>query len=483
MKMRTLVAFALVSLLFVNKGIIAQESFLKKDLCENSSKVNVILIMADDLGWGDVGFNGNKVVITPQLDKMAESGVKLTNFYAAAPLCSPTRASCLTGRSPFRQGIFAAHTGGMRSAETTIAEVLKKEGYKTGFFGKWHLGWVEADKTEGRGFYTPPWHHGFEEVFATKSAVPTYNPTKNPEGWKGFGSSKNVIEAGSPWGGSIYVHNGVPETENLDGDDSRVIMDRAIPFIEKSIKEGSPFLATIWFHTPHEPVVAGPEYLAKYPDLPLEQQHLYGAITAMDDQIGRLRKFLKEQGVDDNTVIFFCSDNGPADGLTERGIASAGPYTGHKHQLWEGGLRVPSLIEWPGRFVGGKDFTYQSNTTDYFPTILDILNISTKKKVPLDGVSLVPALKGEVTERTDAMAFGFQRLYKGIELFALIKDQYKICIPEKGMEMMLFDIVADPQEKKNLANEKPELFKQMSAELVKIRESWTYSREGGDYQW
>ena len=111
----------------------------------NSTRPNVILIMADDLGYGDVGFNGNTKIITPHLDNMSKEGVTLTNFYAAAPLCSPTRASVLTGRSPFRQGIFAAHTAGMRPAEKTIPELLKKEGYKTGFFGKWHLGWVEPD--------------------------------------------------------------------------------------------------------------------------------------------------------------------------------------------------------------------------------------------------------------------------------------------------------------------------------------------------
>uniref|UniRef100_UPI0023539F61 sulfatase family protein n=1 Tax=Maribacter polysiphoniae TaxID=429344 RepID=UPI0023539F61 len=169
---------------------------------EKSNRPNVILIMADDLGYGDVGFTGNKKVITPNLDNMSKEGATLTNFYAAAPLCSPTRASVLTGRSPFRQGIFAAHTGGMRAAEKTIPELLQKEGYKTGFFGKWHLGWVEPDKVESRGIYSPPWHHGYEETFATKSAVPTYNPTKTPEGWTSFGAKKD-----GSWGGSIYVHN------------------------------------------------------------------------------------------------------------------------------------------------------------------------------------------------------------------------------------------------------------------------------------
>ena len=158
---------------------------------------------------------------------------------------------------------------------------------------------VEPDKVESRGFYSPPWHHGFSEVFATKSAVPTWNPTKTPKGWTSFGARKD-----GSWGGSVYIHNGEPVSENLDGDDSRVIMDRAIPFIEKAVADGDPFFAAIWFHTPHEPVVAGPDYLAMYPGLPEEQQHLYGCITAMDEQIGRLRSFLKEKDLDENTIVF-----------------------------------------------------------------------------------------------------------------------------------------------------------------------------------
>ena len=448
---------------------------------QNSKKTmpNIILIMADDLGYGDVGFNGNKEVITPQLDEMAGDGITFTNFYAAAPLCSPTRASVLTGRDPFRQGIFAAHTEGMRPAEKTIPELLKKEGYATGFFGKWHLGWVEPDKVESRGKYSPPWHHGYDETFATKSAVPTWNPTKTPKGWTSWGAQ----EDGS-WGGSIYVQNGKPVTDNLDGDDSRIIMDRAIPFIEQSIKNKKPFFATIWFHAPHEPVVAGPDYLAKYPNLPEGKQHYYGCITAMDDQIGRLKDFLKQQNALDNTIIFFCSDNGPADPQAKKGNASAGPYKGHKHQMWEGGLRVPSFVYWPEKIKSGIVSDYQSSTNDYLPTILDIIGVSPSKKIPLDGVSLKPVIYNkETSSRQKPIASGYKRLYKNTELYALVKGQYKICIPDKGDSMMLFDLKNDPGETKDLALEKPELFKEMISELEKVKKSWKNSREGKDYQW
>lgn len=476
--MKLVLYTASIALCFLANPAISQKKLSKGSGAEDAARPNIILLMADDLGYGDVGFNGNKTIITPNLDQMAQNGVKFDHFYAAAPLCSPTRASCLTGRSPFRQGIFAAHTGGMRHAETTIAEVLKKAGYATGFFGKWHLGWLESEKVETRGFYSPPWQHGFEEVFATKSAVPTWNPTKTPPGWKSFGSR----EDGS-WGGSIYVHNGEPVSENLEGDDSRVIMDRALPFIEKSIKDDKPFLATIWFHAPHEPIVAGPEYLAKYPGLVEEQKHLYGCITAMDEQIGRLRDFLRENDLEENTLIIFCSDNGPADPLARRGIASAGPFRGHKHQLWEGGIRVPAVVEWPGHLKGSRLCSFQSGTVDFLPTILDLLDLTPKKKVPLDGVSLLPALKGDKTERSVPLAFGYQRLYKDTELFAFIQGEYKICIPDVGDEMMLFNLEADPTESNNLAASNPELLEKMELQLEDVKRSWTLSREGKDYTW
>lgn len=456
----------------------AQEKPILTDSEPGQKPFNVILLMSDDQGYGDVGFNGNTEIITPVLDDMARRGVIFSNFYAASPLCSPSRASCLTGRNPFRQGIFAAHTGGMRPAETTIAELLSKEGYSTGFFGKWHLGWVEPDKVETRGVYSPPWHHGYDEVFATKSAVPTWDPTKTPDGWTGFGSR----EDGS-WGGSVYVQNGIPVNENLDGDDSRIIMDRVLPFVEQAIQKDIPFFATVWFHTPHEPVVAGPEYLAMYPDLPEKKKHFYGCITAMDEQIGRLREFLREKGIEENTIVFFCSDNGPSGPIARRDIASSGPFRGHKHQLWEGGLRVPSLMEWPGHIEENSVCKIQSGTVDYLPTILDLLGMEPFSKHPLDGISLVPALKGVKLERGLPLAFGYQRLYKETELFALINGDYKIVKPDDEEVMMLFNLRVDEGETNDISGKNSELFEKMLQTLEEIKHSWKLSREGADYTW
>lgn len=445
---------------------------------------NIIMIMSDDQGWGDVAYNGHPVLKTPHLDNMAASGVRFDRFYAAAPLCSPTRGSCLTGRYPFRYGILAAHTGGMRVGETTVAEMLKKQGYATGFFGKWHIGWVK-DEVGTRGIYSPPAHHGYDEWFATTSAVPTWDPGITPSGWKGW-SHKGKDQGGQPWkGGFPYVHNGEVVKENLRGDDSRVIMDRVIPFIEKN-KDGR-FLATVWFHTPHEPVVAGEKYLAMYPDGGNLRRHYYGCITAMDDQIGRLRAKLRALGIEKNTILFFCSDNGPADPLTKKEIASVGPFRGHKHQMYEGGLLVPACAEWPGMIEPGTATEVRCSTVDFFPTIENLVGYkkSSKDKRPIDGIDLMPVIRGDVTERGKDLFFGYRRLFQGTDGKALISGDYKLLTTaaKGGGTTHLYNLKDDPAETTDLSATMPEKFKAMAERLAEIETSCQLSRDGADYKY
>ena len=447
----------------------------------DDSKPNIILIMSDDQGWGDVGFNGHPDIKTPNLDAMAANGIKFERFHAAAPLCSPTRASCLTGRYPYRSGILAAHTAGLRRAEITVAEAAKKKGYRTGFFGKWHLGWVKPDDVSTRGNYSPPWHHGYQETFATTSAMPTWDPNVVPEGW-----TKGGAGPGEPWkGGNAYVHNGEIVTDNLDGDDSRVIMDRVIPFIEKHQDER--FLVNVWFHTPHEPVVAGPEYRAMYSEFDEKRQHFYGCITAMDDQIGRLRDKLRELGIEKNTVVFFNSDNGPDDGLAKKGIASSGPFKGHKHQMYEGGVLVPACVEWPGVIEPGQSTRTRVSSVDYFPTVAELVGyrFSEKHERPIDGIDLTPMLRSGVDqalERPDGMFFSFLRLFKGIHGKALIDGDYKVLREaRKNGRLRLYNIAEDPYEEKDLAKSEPDILEAMTAKMDAIEASCRLSNEGEDY--
>jgi arylsulfatase A-like enzyme len=438
------------------------------------SKPNIILIMADDLGWGDVGFNGNPFIKTPELDLMASKSIQFSRFYSASPVCSPTRGSCLTGRNAERYGIYFANVGSLKAKEITLAEVLKKEGYTTGHFGKWHLGTLSKTMRDGhRGgkekeiaYYSPPWENGFDICFSTEQAVPTWNPMKD-----------QTIKT------KYWVGEGKFATKNLEGDDSRIIMDRALPFIEHAVKKRLPFLSVIWFHTPHTPVVAGPQYLAMYPGFDENRQHYFGCITAMDEQIGRLRRELKRWGIAENTIIFFASDNGPAGeggGILQyagqRQQGSAGLFRGRKGSLYEGGIRVPSLLEWPARFKTHRKVDIPVSTNDYFPTIMSLLGYKPKgKKYPLDGINILKLIEQNHPKRLEPIGF---RLYKQR---AYTDDQYKIYSSDDGMHYELYDLLNDPYETSDIASLHSDRVDAMKKALETWIDSCIKSEKGEDY--
>jgi len=440
---------------------------------KGKDKPNIILCMADDMGWGDAGFNGNKVIKTPNLDAMAKAGMRFTRFYAGAPVCSPTRGSCLTGRHPYRYGIFFANVGHIRKEEITTAEALKTQGYTTGHFGKWHLGTLLSNfsgKGPGRKpkeNYMTPAMSGFDEWFSTEYAVATWDPYDPTNKHGGKFDVRN-----------LYWHNGKNITEQLKGDDSRIIMDRAVPFIRKAVKNNTPFLAVIWFHAPHAPVVGGPEYRKMYSQYSEDEQHYYGCVTALDEQMGRLRKELQELGIARNTMLWFCSDNGPEgkDGKHGRYRGSAGPYRGRKRSLFEGGVRVPGLLEWPMHFKGGRVTDVPCCTSDYFPTILDMLGFRMKgQPEPIDGVSILPLIEGKMTERP--VPIGFESAGQ----VSLTDNRYKIYSKDRGKTYMLFDLLEDPGETKDLAAENPQIVEAMKTTLEKWRASCKDSLAGKDY--
>jgi len=441
---------------------------------ERSARPNVILCMADDLGWGDPGFNGNSVIKTPNLDAMAAAGLKLNRFYSAAPVCSPTRGSCLTGRHPYRYGVFFANRGHLRDREVSLAEVLKEQGYATGHFGKWHLGTLRPDysgKGQGRKpeeNYMTPGMSGFEEWFSTEFAVATWDPYDPANS-----HVKNFDVR------ALYWHNGRNVTEKLDGDDSRIIMDRAVPFIRKAVAEDKPFLAVIWFHAPHAPVVGGPKYRRMYSQYSEDEQHYYGCITAMDEQVGRLRAELRRLNVADNTMLWFCSDNGPEgkDGKQGRYRGSAGPFRGRKRSLLEGGVRVPALLEWPAQVKGGQVTDVPCCTADYYPTVLDILGFRAKvQPKPVDGVSLRAIIEGKAKNRSVPIAFE-----SGSQI-SLMGDRYKIYSKNGGKKCALYDLIADPGETTDLAAKHPAIAAAMKKKLDDWRASCKRSLDGEDYR-
>lgn len=450
---------------------------------------NVVLIMADDLGYGDVAYQGHPKVKTPALDLLAKEGVRLGRFYAAAPVCSPTRASCLTGRHPFRVGIRWAASGHIHASETTIAEALKTRGYATAHFGKWHLGGLSrtvrqtyVDRQVDPRRYSPPWENGFDVSFSCENTVPTFNPgylTCAPFGEPGY---KMVMDrpveldqrtGGFVWRDRFWTGSGRFVDEWLAGPLPKILTDRTLSFVKDQVEQKTPFFVTLWFSSPHTPVVAGPKHRKLYPDSSIEEQHWLGCISAMDEQIGRLRRELAKLGVLDDTLIWFCSDNGPT---WVHDHASAGPLRGGKGTLWEGGIRVPSVVSWPKRIKGGRRVDAPIVTSDFFPTILAAAGVKVDEQRRIDGVDVLPLLDGRVEKRAEPIGFVSPRLLSdaqdtkawskiGGRQMAWIDGDLKLISRDEGKTWKLFDVATDQGEQADLAAQRPEV-------VAKMRTAW-----------
>ena len=444
---------------------------------KNDSRPNIIFLMADDLGYGDTGFGGNKTIRTPHLDTMAKEGIHFTRFYSIGPVCTPTRASCLTGRHYMRFGMMHANMGKLPKQEFTLAGACKAKGYVTGHFGKWHLGSMSKSESprhkDPAKSYAPPWERDYDDGFATEISCPTWDP-----------ASGKFKQHDAP-----YWHNGKKVTENLTGDDSRVIMDRAIPFMRDAVADGTSFMATIWFHAPHSPVVAGPEYLEMYKGYTEGQQHYYGCITAMDEQIGRLRNELKRLGIEKNTLLWFCSDNGPEgtgkpanvyDAYGGAFYGQTGGLRGRKRSLFNGGVCVPAIAVWPGTVAKDRTVNLPCSTLDYLPTVCEVVDCDYPDTRPIDGESLLPILLGKINQRKTTIPFA-SIINKPHT--AIIKGHFKLCtnLSASGAEDALYDLRNDPAETNNLIAAHQEVAQSMKAQLRKWISSCRKSFGGEDY--
>ncbi len=467
-------------------------------LIKSISRPNIIMIMADDLGYGDLGAYGNPDIETPNLDDMAYSGIKFNRFYSAAPVCSPTRGSCLTGRHPYRYNIKWAGRYALPDEEITVAEYLKTIGYATGHFGKWHVGGLSKTVNQrefpgGPTPYFPPWENGFDECFSTESMMPTYNPYYHVGGDYGTDDYRFVqkerveygqLSDGFEWKDRYWTGKDQMVNEKLAGDDSEIIMDRSLDFIQRQVKAKKQFFTMIWFHTPHTPVVAGNEHRAIYDSFPIEQQHWYGSITAMDEQVGRLRNSLKEMGIAENTLLWFCSDNGPS---YIHNYNSSGGLRGKKAELYEGGIRVPAMLEWPARFSNGKDSNYPCYTSDFLPTVLAICGLQANENLPLDGKDIFPHFLKDTSDRT----LFFQsplpdRLKKSttldVEQYAVIEGDLKIISTDGGESFQLYNLKKDHEESNDISGDHKEEVMKMRNALELWMKSCSSSAEGMDYK-
>jgi arylsulfatase A-like enzyme len=330
-----------------------------------AAQPNIILVMADDQGWGDVGYNGHPFVQTPELDAMAAEGFVLDRFYAAAPICSPTRASIMTGRTPVRAKV-TSHGRYMRPHEQTIAETLKAEGYVTGIFGKVHLGSGQPDSP--------------------------CNPS-------GMGFDEWVIGLNFFDNDPYLSHNGT--VKQRKGKGSAILIDDTIAFLEKHRDGGKPIFAVAWFPSPHSPHTEVPDGPVLYKGKGKFSTY-YREITLLDQQFGRLRKALRDLEMDQNTILWYCSDNGGLNEETSGGRA-------RKASIYEGGLRVPGIVEWPAKNLQGRS-AVPVHTSDMYPTLLAMTGIKADFPHPLDGVDMSGVFDGTTAQRPRPMGFwgGFQ---------------------------------------------------------------------------
>lgn len=473
---------------------------------------NIILLMGDDHGWEETGYNGHPQLQTPVLDEMAAAGLRLDHFYSAHPSCSPTRGSVITGRHPVRYGTFTPNRS-LRPEEISIAHILRDAGYLCGHFGKWHLGPVKAASP------TNPGAMGFDE-------------------WL---SHDNFFELNP-----ILSRNGAAPTR-FEGESSEIIIDETIRFIRKAKRENKPFFAVVWFGSPHEPYSGLEKDLALYDNLPEEYakktvsltsnetgsrvkrplrdvlRERYAEITAMDRSIGTLRSHLKKSGLRQNTLLWYCGDNGtPPSGL----IAS--PFRGYKGQMYEGGIRVPGLIEWPARIPTARVSKVNAVTSDMLPTLCTLTGQALPDR-PLDGIDLTPLIDGKMKKRPSPICFWsfdtkrlagqnlkpyidpelqkgttpLVKLMKGIatrnfqnyhhpkiteEDFAgsrvILDNQYKLVVGKgQGNEAPreLFDLRRDPAEKNNLIESRLGVASRLEKALRTWQQSALNSLTGADY--
>ncbi len=446
----------------------------------HAERPHVILVMADDQGWGDTGYNGHRVVKTPNLDAMASDALVFNRFYAAAPVCSPTRGSVLTGRHPIRIKI-TNHGRYMRPQETTIAEALRDAGYVTGMFGKWHVGSAQ------KGSPVNPGNSGFDE-------------------W--------VIGLNFFDNDPFLSRNGV--VEQIKGSGSEITVDEAVAFLRKHKDGDKPMFAIVWFPSPHSPHLekpAGPDPYKK-----AKAAGYFREITVLDHAFGRLRQELRDIGCEQNTILWYCSDNG---GLREE--SSGG--RGRKGSIYEGGLRVPAMLEWPAKIGPGKT-DVPATTSDIMPTLLSMIGVTAKGHYAWDGIDLAPVIESKTSSRPPiGFWFGLQsgqatwsdrilkaimqaqqsgqptphpeRLRKDVDEYPQFPEDkfvghaawldwpWKLHRKEQqGIRFELYNLEKDPMEAADLAD-KPEHEKRLG-EMKTALENWqlsvTRSLNGKDYQ-
>ena len=409
-----------------------------------AGRPNIVLVMTDDQGFGDLGVQGNDKIKTPNIDRFASGGVELTRFYCS-PVCAPTRASLMTGRYFYRSGVVHTSRGGakMHGDEVTIAERLGKLGYATGIFGKWHL---------GDSYPMRPQDQGFDEVLVHKSGGIDQTPDKP-----------------NSYFDPILWHNG--RRVKSSGYCTDVFTDAAIRFIESN--KDRPFFVYLPTNAPHTPIQVAKEYSRPYKEMGLNDTTagVYGMVTNIDENFGRLVEKLDSLGIRDNTLVIFFGDNGPQQSRYNAGLR------GRKASTYEGGIRVGAYFQWPARLRGGRRIERIAAHIDIGPTLVDLAGGNVSTGPAFDGVSLLPLLLGEDSDWPDRILY-FQ-CHRGLDPkryqnSAAVTDRFKMVgypgtfsqedLGTSGEPVLeLYDVAADPGEENNLARSNPRALSRLRA--------------------
>lgn len=421
-----------------------------------SARPNVVVFLCDDLGWGDLGVYGHPRIKTPHLDQFASESVRFTQCYSACGVCSPSRSAILTGRTPYRNGVYrwipeapnnASHVY-LRESEMTIPELLKEQGYETCHVGKWHLNGAFNSPDQPQ-----PDAHGYDFWFATQNnAAPSH---KNPVN---------------------FVRNGVA-VGPLTGFSASLVVDEASRWLTDQRDRAKPFFLTVWTHEPHLPIESAPEHMAHYADLPEGFRQHHGNVTQMDAAFGMLMQTLERLELTDTTLVFFTSDNGPeGDGQgdprnpgsqRDRTRGSSGGLRGRKRADFEGGIRVPGMVRWPGQIAPGTVSHTPVIGSDILPTLCEIVDVPVPSDRVIDGASMTPAFTGQPIERKVPLYWRTHISPPDCRVALRVED-WKIVADETLSKFLLFDMGDDPTESTDVSAAHPEVFARMKQTLIDL---------------
>ena len=415
------------------------------------SKPNIVVVLADDMGWGDSGTYGNELIQTPNMDKLAARGLKFTQAYSAAGVCSPSRSAILTGRTPYRNGVWrhlsGVHQSHLRASEITYPELLREIGYETCHVGKWHL--LSRQQYDNPEFPQVGEQGGYDYWFAThNNADPSH---KNPDNFYRNGEALGVLE----------------------GYSAPLVADEAIHWLKDLRNPEKPFVLSVWFHEPHKPIATDVKFADLYGD---HKNKVYmGNISQLDYALGQVMNRLDEIGATENTLIVFSSDNGPVRSVG----GSAGGLRGGKRSSYEGGIRVPGIISWPGHIEPGTETDTPIIGTDIFTTVLDIVDVPVPADRTIDGVSLLPVFAGKTVTRTTPL-YWRTHVSDPKERSAIRIGDWKLIGNDLMTEFELYNIEADWQEENDLASQMPEKTEELTRELFKV---WGSIEDEGPKEW